>query len=496
MKPYLLSKSSFIRGMQCPKSLWMYNHTPELRDSISPSQQAIFDRGHEVGKLAQTLFPGGIDLSEKYGFQYNKSIPECKKLLDDDDAIIYEAPFLHSKVINLLDIMVKKNGKLYAYEVKSSTHVSDTYILDSAIQYWVMTNAGYEIEDFSIVYINNKYVRKGELELDKLFSVESILDLILPIQDEISEKVKEFKALVKSGSEPNVKIGAQCFKPYTCDFLEHCWKHVPEHSVMDIAGLHNSKKMDLIERDIFKFEDIPPGFQLNDKQQQQIDCELEQKSIIDKSAIKEFLDDLEYPLYFMDFETMNPVVPFFDNSRPYQQIPFQYSVHYLKSKGDEVKHFEFLAEAKEEVDSRIPFIENLIKVVKNSGDILVYNIAFERTRLKEIAAQFPEYADDIEKINLRLKDLMIPFQNRYYYTPEMRGSYSIKKVLPALVPNLSYSGLDIAEGGQASNAFTDLYTQTDRQKIKQVRKNLLEYCKMDTLAMVEILKVLENMAES
>jgi len=471
----------------------MYYHEKDLRDPITPAQQAIFDRGHDVGGLAHQLFPGGVNLEEKYGFDYAKSMAECKQLLKQDDAIIYEAAFVHNEVLNLMDILVKKDGKLYAYEVKSSTSVKEVNIYDAAVQYWVMSNAGYRPEDISIVFINNEYVKMGDIDVAQLFTIQSVLDEILPLQDDIAKMIEEYKAVVNSNINPEIKIGGHCFEPYGCDFHGHCWSHLPEYSIMDISGLWTSKKMQLIEQDIFSFEDIPTDFRLSDKEKQQVECELEQKSVIEKDAIKEFVDSLQYPLYFMDFETINPVVPLFDNSRPYQMIPYQYSLHLLESKDAELRHMEFLAEAKEGLDPRIPFIEKLIADLGTSGDILVYNIGFEKGKLNDIAKQFPQYEEQIEKIILRLEDLMKPFFNRHYYTPEMRGSYSIKQVLPALVPSMSYSELEIAEGGQASNAFVALYSETDPAKTKQVRENLLEYCKMDTLAMVEILRVLELM---
>ena len=191
----------------------------------------------------------------------------------------------------------------------------------------------------------------------------------------------------------------------------------------------------------------------------------------------------------MDFETFQPAVPLFDNSKPYQQIPFQYSIHFKESKKSQLKHFEFLAE--QGADPRKKFIEGLLRDTKNPGDIIVYNKTFEITRLKEIARDFPEYADEIEKRINRVKDLMIPFQKKYYYAPEMQGSYSIKYVLPALVPELSYDKLEINEGGLASIAYESLQMESDLMRIADIKQQLLEYCKLDTLAMVNILVKLE-----
>ena len=250
------------------------------------------------------------------------------------------------------------------------------------------------------------------------------------------------------------------------------------------------KKFELYRQGILEVKEVPDDYYLSYSQQLQVDSEKSGKGVIDRVTVREFMRGLSYPLAYLDFETINPAIPLFDNSRPYQQITFQYSLHWQQQPGGELTHKEFLAET--DGDPRIPFIEQLISDLKGSGDIVVYNKAFEETRLKEIARDFPEYAPAIEKILERIVDLMVIFSSKDYYTPEMKGSYSIKKVLPALVPGFGYDGLDIAEGGTASNAFASLYKEKDPERIAKVRTDLLAYCKMDTLAMVKIMEVLIN----
>jgi hypothetical protein len=220
----------------------------------------------------------------------------------------------------------------------------------------------------------------------------------------------------------------------------------------------------------------------------QVDCHKENKTIINLEEIKKFLATIKYPICFMDFETFMPPVPKFDGVRPYQQIPFQYSVHFKKNKNSRVEHYEFLAEASG--DPRLSFVENLIEHTKGDGVILVYNQAFEITRLKELAWDFHLYEQDLNRIKNRVADLMEPFRKKYYYTPDMQGSYSIKSVLPALIPELSYKDMEIGDGGAASAAFENLYYEKDPARIKAVRENLLKYCGLDTLAMVEVFKFL------
>jgi hypothetical protein len=460
-------------------------------DEFSEMQKAIFQRGTNVGVLAQELFPGGVDTSPKNHFDYSNCLKKTIKEINVGSKIIYEAGFQFNEVLSIADIIVKGRGDWKVYEVKSSTSISETYINDAALQYYVISNSGLKIKDFSITYINNQYVRQGKLDINSLFVMESVLDQILPLQETIVENVERLKQMLKKEKMPDIDIGEHCHNPYTCGFFNYCRKHIPEDSIFDFSGMHLTKKYDLYRDSIIKLDDVPDDYALSKKNKLQLEVYKSGEPQIQADEIKYFIDDLIYPLHFMDFETFQPAVPLFDNSRPYQQIPFQYSIHYKKTKKSKLEHSDFLAEAGE--DPRPEFILKLLEETEKSGDIIVYNKAFEITRLKELARDFPEFSAEIEERILRIKDLMLPFQRNYYYAPEMKGSYSIKAVLPALVPELSYDELDINEGGQASIAFENLFTETDMIKISETREQLLEYCKLDTLAMVRILERLEQL---
>lgn len=488
---HILSKSTFLKGLQCDKHLYLYKNNKELLDPLSEMQQAIFSRGTDVGKLAQQLFPGGIDASPLSPTKFDESIKLTEELIQKGEHVIYEASFMFEQVLAAADIVVNDDSGWKIYEVKSSTSVNEVHINDAAVQYWIVSNLGYKVKDISIVYINNQYLRKGELDLNSLFSIESVLEFALEKQKFVTDEVTRQKRVLKRNSIPKVDIGMHCTDPYPCGFIGYCWKHIPENSVFDISGMHLRKKFELYEKGIIKMKDIPNDCGLNKNQQLQIDGVLQNKKIIDKEAIKEFLDTISYPMYFVDFESFQPPVPLYEDSKPYQQIPFQYSVHYKESASSELRHFEFIAEP--DTDPRIPFIENLLKVLGNKGDIIVYNKSFEITRLKEIQRDLPKYAKQIEKLFDRVKDLMLPFQKKYYYSPEMKGSYSIKYVLPTLVPELSYENMVIADGGTASLAYESLLTLDDFIKIDEIKKQLLEYCKLDTLAMVRILEKLREL---
>ncbi len=489
MGQHLLSKSSFLKGMQCEKQLYLYKYRYEWMDEISASQQAVFKRGTDVGILAQQLFPDGVTGTADPK-KADDAVDITGKLIEKGANVIYEAAFEFNGVLVISDIIVMDGNRWNVYEVKSSTSISETYLLDAAIQYYVLKNSGLNINDISIIYINNQYIRQGKLDISSLFRIESVKELVQEQQGIVESETKRLKEVLKQTDIPNISIGVQCFNPYQCSFYGSCWKKMPEYSVFDIANLKIEKKFDLYNNGYVKLEDIPDDYKLNDKQWMQVDCHVNNKIVFEKKAVKEFLSGIKYPIYFMDFETFQLAVPMFDNLRPYQQIPFQYSLHYQESEYSKLEHYEFLADA--DGDPRVPFITKLLEDTQRRGIILVYNQAFEITRLKEIARDFPEFADEIEKRINQIADLMIPFQKRYYYTPEMKGSYSIKYVLPALVPEMSYDKLEIKEGGTASLAFESLYYEKNIFKREQIRKNLLEYCKMDTLAMVEVFNKLKT----
>ncbi|MFZ4523114.1 MAG: DUF2779 domain-containing protein [Bacteroidales bacterium] len=444
----LISKSSFIRGTQCPKSLWLHFNQPDERDETSDAQQQIFDTGHSVGFLAQQLFPGGIDASRGDHAQIAGAIAYTAELISNGQTVIYEAAFSDGETLCYMDILVKEADGWAAYEVKASTQVKDYQVKDVAFQYYVITRSGLPLKRVSLVHVNNQYVRRGELDIQQLFTIESMTDRILPMQAAIPERLYSLVDMLNAGLMPEIPMGPQCGNPFACDFMEFCEQSCPA-SETEVAPQPATRNQD---------------------------------------ALDEFLDELEYPLYFMDFETIRSAVPMYDESRPYQQIPFQYSLHVRQTKDGPVEHYEFLGTPP--ADPRPEFIQSLLTRLGESGSIIVWNQAFENTRLREISRDFPEYGAAIDDLFARVADLMVPFRKKHLSTPEMNGSYSLKAVLPALIPDLSYYSLEIQEGGTASMTYESLYQDEDPESVQGKRENLLEYCKMDTLSMVRLLEVL------
>jgi hypothetical protein len=488
-----ISKSSFTRGIQCLKSLYFKKYYPNLEDPITEQQQALFDAGHTIGDLAKKRFPGGVDLDEYIPSNFAKAFSETKRLLAEKAPAIYEAGFSVDNLLCFMDILVFKDGKYYAYEVKGSVKVNDVYYWDAAFQYYVITSTGIPLEDISIMHLNTEYVKQGEIEVNELFTVVSVKEKVLELQSEVKAHISTMKAMLKRKAIPPIDIGGHCSHPYQCSFTGHCWKHVPEGSVFSYKGFKTITKWELYEAGHMLVEDIPDDYGLNETEQFITTSTKNNTKYIDQPAISSFLDKLNYPLYYLDFETMFMIsIPIYDGSSPFQQIPFQYSLHIQKGINSECEHRYYLANADRNVDPRFEFIDKLIEDLGNQGDIIVYNATFEKGILNGIKSFLPQYSDEIDAIIDRIVDLIVPFRSKHVYSPDMKGSYSLKYVLPALVPHLSYENMDIGDGGAASANYLSLFDEVDENISNEKRKKLLEYCELDTWGMVEILRVLRS----
>lgn len=491
-KPPRSSKSRFMRGTQCHKSLYLHCYHPEFRDELSESQEAVFQTGTDIGRLAWNLFPNGVDLSPESMNQWGESIRRTQELIEENSPIMYEAAFDYEEMFCAVDILVRRHKGWVIYEVKSSTSVKPQYILDAAVQYYVLKGLGLNVDQVNILHVDNQYILEGELNYQKYFHAEDVTEMVLELQDEIYENIQIFKDILIKEKIPKIDIGEWCNDPYPCDFSGYCWKHIPEYSIFDISRLSSKRKFELYHQGIVRFEDIPIYEPLSESQKLQIECELTGKRIIRKGEIKSFLETLHYPLYFFDFETFNPAVPRFNFSRPYQRIPFQYSLHVRDKQGGQLRHKYFLGDGKH--DPREELIKQMISDIGPDGNIVVYNQGFEKGVLKEIARDYPQYTSRIMDIHDRVVDMLKPFRKKMVYYPEMKGSASIKSVLPALYPDLTYQDLMIHDGGMAMNAYENLYCENDQEKINNIREDLLAYCRLDTLAMVNLLDKLEEFA--
>lgn len=489
MEKIYLSKSKYCRAIQCNKMFWLDKNKPEERDELD--KQAVLDNGTKVGELAKQLF--GKYTNIEYNEDLSEMIYNTEEALKKFPNIITEASFEYKNNFCSIDIL-KNNGKtIEIYEVKSSTEIRDIYLDDISYQFYILKNLGYKVIKASIVYINNQYIRHGKLNLQQLFNIKDVTDAVLEKQKEMETKIQEINEYMKQESEPEQEIGMQCFKPYQCQYWKYCTKHLPEHNVFQIRKMRKDKAIKLYYEGKADFKDLLKE-EINWKHKQQIEFEeFNYEPYIDKQKIREFMKNLYYPIYFLDFETMQQAIPEFDNSKPYQQIPFQYSLHYIEKEDGELLHKEFLAESG--IDPRRKLAEQLIKDIPKDGCVTAYNMMFEKGRIKELAELFPDLSEHLLNIHDHIQDLMIPFSERMYYCKDMQGSYSIKYVLPALFPNepeLDYHNLPlIHNGGEAMDIFPKI-KDMPKEEQEKVRYGLLKYCELDTYAMVKVWEKLKE----
>lgn len=496
------SKSRYVEFCQCPKLAWLAKYKPEER-VIAESVQAQFDEGNVVGDLAMGLFgdfveatafasDGKIDLSTM--------VESTKRFLSEGRSVITEASFNFDGLYCAVDIL-KKDGDGYAiYEVKSTTSPNkNVYHIDIAYQKYVLEHCGIAVTKTYLVTVNGSYVRNGDIDLSGLFVITDCSAKMNEAIRDVATNLAVAETVVGNPTEPNVNLSMACFEPYTCPFFGYCGKDLPKPSVFDLYRLSTTKKVNYYNEDAVEYKDLCNKSDVcnNVIRKLQIQTELNGGTPhIDKIGIRGFLSELTYPLYFLDFETQQSIIPPFDKAKPFQQIPFQYSLHYIESNGGELNHKEFLGVSGE--DSRRIIAENLVRDIPDNACVLAYNKSFECGRIKELAEMFPDLAEPLMKIQGNIVDLLSVFSSGYYYLQQMHGSLSIKSVLPAMFPNdpsLNYDNLDgVHNGGQAMTVFKMIKDMPIAEQAS-TRQNLLKYCELDTLAMVRIWQELTRVSK-
>lgn len=488
-----LSKSRYTQFRRCEKALWLDVYKPE-EAVITDAWQEIFRKGSEVGDLAMGLLGNFEEMTEvcpDSRLDLKAMIARTKDAIARGVVNICEASFSYERNYCAVDILHKVDGGYEIYEVKSSASADkEIYGWDLAYQKYVLTGCGLNVTGTFLVCINNEYVRRGEIELDKLFEINDLKEAVDMEYDNVEANVKKAGNVLCS-DEPGTQLSKSCNSPYKCTFMEYCMRNIHKPSVFDLYRLEWKKKVENYYAGKESFKDVR-GMKLTDIQQMQVECTLNKTAHIDKDGIRNFLDTLTYPLYHLDFESIQPVIPQYDGTRPYQQIPTQYSLHIQDGPSGSLTHKEFLAPSKG--NPLRPIAEALCRDIPSNVCVLAYNKNFECTRLKELADMFPDLSGHLLSIKNNVRDLLEPFQNGYYYIPEMGGSFSIKSVLPALFPNdpqLDYHALDglCQNGGDAMNLFPKLKDMNLADETK-ARRALLDYCCLDTMAMVKVLEKL------
>lgn len=471
-----LSKSRIVIHQQCPKRLWLQTYRPEQAE-VEDSAQVRMEAGHQVGDIARRLFPGGMLIDTP---DLTQALLETSNLLAGPPRPLFEATFQAEGVLVRADLLIPDGSGYRMVEVKSATSVKDYYYADAAIQAWVAQRAGVPLSRIEVAHIDTGFVYPGGEEYQGLLRH-------VDVTDAIAERIAAVPAWIQAArttlddAEPAIEPGKQCHDPYDCPFIGYCSPPVegyPPELLPNNRGLAARLRSD----GYTDLRDVPEHLLSNDTHRRIWRITRSGVPELDPRAGAE-LRKLPYPRYYLDFETLNPAVPIWPGTRPYMQVPFQWSCHIEHADGH-LEHHAYLAD--DQHDPRPGFIDSLLDVLGSDGPIFVYNIGFERGRLNELKDGFKYLSPRIESVIDRLVDLY-PIAKANYYHPAMRGSWSIKSVLPTIDAGLSYEGMTVADGGMAQAAFTELIeAATPEQRRAELRNALLAYCERDTMAMVRL----------
>ena len=479
-----------MSGLQCELRLWNEVFNRDLMEDPDVVAQHRFDEGTEVGELAQKRYPGGRLIGHDH-FHFREAYIETKELLNDPSLpALFEPAFQHKRVRCRIDILQRlPEGGWKIIEVKSATKLKDEYINDIALQYWVLKGRNIDVRDACVLTLNPDYVRGRRLNLHRLYKEHSVLEQVQQLASSIGGEVASMKSMLIGSTAPDIAMGDQCTEPYRCPFYEHCSIGLPviEHPIAEFYRPGKNRLKELTDLGIEEINDVPDEYDLSE-----INSQI-RKSISRGRArwrkqeeLRDQIDSLNTPVRHLDFETINPAIPQFEGSKPYQQVPFMFSVH-TESRNGSLSHTDYLYE--EPSDPRRSIAEQLIEKLGRVGSICMYSY-FERTQIRILANEYPDLKSDLLNILNRLVDLE-PLVRNHYYHPDFRGSFSLKSVYPVLGTS-DYSDLEIAEGSVASIVYLHALNSEDSVERERMFGDLREYCKRDTLATHEILKVLRQ----
>jgi len=488
--PKNLSKSKLLAYRQCEKRLWLEVKHPELLEDSSITKVA-YQVGNHVGELAQDIYDpdnkGTLINPQEEGFK--SAFARTAQLIQKRKPI-FEATFSAKGALALADIMLPANKrgqiKWEMIEVKSSTQVKNYHRDDVAIQAYIAKHSGVDLKAIKLACIDNTFVYKGKGNYQGLLKEEDLSNEAFSREAEVEGWINQAHKVIRKRKEPTMDTGSHCSQPYTCGFYEHCSKN-EEHAEFPVQWLPRIQaknlKTKIVASKIIELRDIPDEL-LNKIQKRVKDHTLSGKTYFDKQGAKSDLSGYKQPAYFLDFESIQFAVPIWKGTRPYQQLIFQYSLHKL-DRSNKISHKEFLDISGK--DPSLAIAKALVKDCGKIGPVFVYSQAFEKTRIKELAERFPKLRKQLLAINERIVDLL-PIARKHYYHPSQHGSWSLKKVLPAIAPDLKYSDLDgVQDGGMAMEAYLKAVdTETSATEKKVIYQQLLKYCELDTFALVRI----------
>ncbi len=479
-----LSKSKYVAGLQCHKRLYLEIHSPELATEPDEQTQAVLDNGTNVGELARRRFPGGVLVDFGHS-NLTGALKRTRELVNDPGLpAIFEGTFQFDNVLIRADVLEQiAAGVWRLIEVKASTKVKAVHLNDLAVQAYVLGGAGVTLGGMRLMHLNRQYVYDGaEIDLAQLFAQQDLTTEVAARLADVPDRLAAMKTMLTASSPPAIEPGAHCQEPYACPFWEHCTQHKPARWIFYLSGGKGTFQK-LAAQGIETIDDIPQSFPLS----------LLQRRMKDNvewigPQLRLALGTVRFPVHHLDFETVMPAVPRFATTRPYQNMPFQWSNHVDDGDGT-VRHEQYLCD--ERKDPREELAIRLLESLGREGSICVYS-DYERQVLRDLAEAVPLLRRELHAVVSRLWDLL-PVIQRHYYHPQFGSSYSIKSVLPALAPALGYGDLEIRDGAQAALSYERMmFGDVDEEEGARLRAALLEYCKRDTLAMVEIRKALSQ----
>ena len=481
--PSYLTSAKYLNGIHCLKRLWYEEKHPEKASPISLSQQKLLDQRKEVKNRAYAEFPEGVHIDAE---NLSVAVRQTKAAISRGESCLFDAAFRSNGVFVRCDILQKGKKGWQIIEIRASKKIKTEYLLTLALQKHILDISDIQISATQLMLLNEACVYP---DFSNLFVYEDVTDKVNSFKQEVPYYLRMFKTTLSRDSEPNILIGKNlCNQPHRCPFKTSCWTFVPKNSVFTIPKIKDPEATALAENNIIHLSDLPSDFPLTPSQNTYINSVLENKPTIDSAAIRQALATLQYPIHFLDFEADRPAIPRFDGFKVYEEFPFQYSCHVLQPDGV-VTHHEYLHT--DITDPRLPLLKSLLAHTSDSGSVVVYNLFFERRILRSLAESFPEYASALQSIIERLWD-QLTILRRHYEHPDFCGSKSLKTVLPVLVPSHSYKTLDIQEGGDAPAVWNLMLSANGETERQEWNRHLRAYCKLDTLAMVEIHKVLQE----
>lgn len=485
----MISKSAFLAGLQCEKLLWTRFNARDLIPPPDGSLQAIYDQGREVGAVARRLFPGGIEVAA--GIADTDEVERSSQLALQAGRPLFEPGFIFEGAFARADILAPaKNGSWDLYEVKGVTEPKEVHFEDVAFQAYVYAGAGLQLHRCFLLYLNRDYVRHWNLEPQRLFVRKDCTREVGELCPTIEERVAEMRRKIGKPNCPEVAIARHCDTPYECPLRERCWAFLPEHSVMELYR-GKAKGFALLGRKVTRLTEIPGDCSLTENQRTQVEAVRSKTPRVSKPAIRRFLQDLKYPIHFLDFETFSLPIPPFQGLRPFQRVPFQFSLHIQPTPGADLVHHGFLANGSG--DPRPEFMARLREAVAQEGSLVAYNAVFEKGVLQECTGALPASQPWVESLELRFVDLLQPFRSFRYYHPAQHGSASMKAVLPALT-NRGYEDLAIRDGDTASREYLRVtFGNPESEDRDRVYRQLEEYCGLDTRGMWQIISALRDL---